>query len=187
MRDRQSTIIKMHKDERFQCKTDHLIFLVLWFSQFWTTEFNALRFQCSCQIQLKIAIIGLSFSTRGKRKSFSPSRSSWLPHNKGGKRRKSFLQFCFSSQCLGNAFTSGCLLSWMENITSWTAKKKKSKMQAHVTVFLVYCGYRGRGTKKYHWKCALTLYKTTMGLLLIITEVSPYWKIQTKFSCVHTS
>jgi len=36
-----------------------------------TTEFNALRFQRSCQIQLKIAITGLSFSTRGIRKSFS--------------------------------------------------------------------------------------------------------------------
>ena len=127
------------------------------------------------------------FNSRQKEIVLSPSRSSWIPHNKGGKRRKSFLQFCFSSQCLGNAFTSGCLFSWMENITSWTEKKKKSKMQAHVTVFLVYCGYRGRGTKKYHWKCALTLRKTTMGLLLIITEVSPYWKIQTKFSCVHTS
>ena len=53
----------------------------------------------------------------------------------------------------------------MENITSWT-EKKKSKMQAHVTVFLVYCGYRERGTKKYYWKCALTLCKKSSGVAI---------------------
>lgn len=97
------------------------------------------------------------FNSRQKEIVLSPSRSSWIPHNKGGKRRKSFLQFCFSSQCLGNAFTSGCLFSWMENITSWTEKKKKSKMQAHVTVFLVYCGIgvgvRKNTTEKVPWLC----------------------------------
>lgn len=97
------------------------------------------------------------FNSRQKEIVLSPSRSSWILHNKGGKRRKSFLQFCFSSQCLGNAFTSGCLFSWMENITSWTEKKKKSKMQAHVTVFLVYCGIgvgvRKNTTENVPWLC----------------------------------
>ena len=113
------------------------------------------------------------FNSRQKEIVLSPSRSSWIPHNKGGKRRKSFLQFCFSSQCLGNAFTSGCLFSWMENITSWTEKKKKNKNASSCYCISGLLWYRGRGTKKYHWKSALTLCKTTMGLLLIVNEVLP--------------
>lgn len=98
------------------------------------------------------------FNSRQKEIVLSPSRSSWIPHNKGGKRRKSFLQFCFSSQCLGNAFTSGCLFSWMENITSWTEKKKKNQK---CTLMLLYfwftvgigVGVRKNTTKNVPWLC----------------------------------
>lgn len=110
------------------------------------------------------------FNLRQKEIVLSPSRSSWIPHNKGGKRRKSFLQFCFSSQM--HLLQVVCSAGWRILLVE-LKRKKKSKMHAHVTVFLVYCGYRGRGTKKYHWKCALTLCKTTMGLLLIVNEVLP--------------
>ena len=140
-------------------------------------------------IQLKIAIIGLSFSTRGKRKSFSLHLGPLGYHITKAERdgKASFSSAFPLGASEMHLLQDVCSAGWRISLVE-LKRKKKSKMRAHVIVRLVYCEYRGRGTKKYHWKCALTLCKKKpVGLLLIINEVLPYWKLQTKFSCVHTS
>lgn len=173
MRDRQSTIIKMHKDEQCLYKTDHLIFLVLWSLQVCTIEFNALRFQCSCQIQLKIAIIGLSFSTRGKRKSFSLHLGRLGYHITKAERdgKASFSSAFPLSASEMHLLQVVCSAGWRILLVELKRKKNQKCKLCYCISGLLW--YRGRGTKKYHWKCALALCKTTMGLLFIVNEVLP--------------
>ena len=177
----------MHKDERFPCKTDHLIFLVLWSSQVCTTEFNALRFQCSCQIQLKIAIIGLSFSTRGKRKSFSLHLGRLGYHiTKAERDGKASFHSAFplsasEMHLLQDVCSAGRRISLVELKRKKNQKCKLMLLYVWFTVGIG-VGVRKNTTENVPWLCV-----KKKGLLLIINEVLPYWKLQTKFSCVHTS
>ena len=102
-------------------------------------------------IQLKIAIIGLSFSTRGKRKSFSLHLGPLGYHITKAERdgKASFSSAFPLGASEMHLLQDVCSAGWRISLVE-LKRKKKSKMRAHVIVRLVYCEYRGRGTKKYH-------------------------------------
>ena len=99
----------------------------------------------------EVAITGLSFLTQGIKKSFSLHLGRLGYHiakaERDGKASFSSAFPLTASEML--LLQDVCSAGWRISLVE-LKRKKKSKMQAHVTVFLVYCGYRGGGTKKYH-------------------------------------